>query len=179
MIQNGSFREDLYYRLSVVTLRVPPLRERRDDIPLLAEHFAEKSTRRYDLPARRIQPVSMDLLTAYNWPGNVRELENVMESAVVLSKGEEIGLNDLPENIRRQGSRIAKIHLEIPDDGISLEDVERELLARALEKADGNQSKAARFLNVSRKTLIYRMEKYGLVAPGNPNQPTEPEAVEE
>jgi len=177
MIQDGSLREDLYYRLSVVTLRVPPLRERRDDIPLLAEHFMEKSTRRYDLPALHLHPEAMDLLSAYNWPGNVRELENVIESAVVLSAGDEIGPNDLPENIRRQESRISKIHLDIPDEGISLEDVERELLARALEKTGGNQSQAARFLNVSRKTLIYRMEKYGLVAPENSGQTTEADSA--
>jgi len=178
MIQDGSFREDLYYRLSVVTLRVPPLRERREDIPLLVEHFLEKSTRRYDLPFRRIHPEAMDLLADYNWPGNVRELENVMESAVVLSASEEIAPKDLPENLRRQGSRIAKIHLDIPDEGISLEEVERELLVRALEKTGGNQSKAARFLNVTRKTLIYRMEKYGLVAPENSGQPADSESDE-
>jgi DNA-binding NtrC family response regulator len=179
MIQDGTFREDLFYRLSVVTLRVPALRDRRDDIPLLAEHFMEKSTRRYDLPARHLHREAMDLLTAYNWPGNVRELENVIESAVVLSTGELIAPEALPENIRRQESRISKIHLDIPDEGISLEEVERELLARALEKAGGNQSRAARLLNVSRKTLIYRLEKYGLIAVENPGQSAGADSAED
>jgi two-component system, NtrC family, response regulator len=107
------------------------------------------------------------MLVSYNWPGNVRELENVIESAVVLSKGEELTAEDLPEIVRRQESRISKIYLDIPDDGISLEEVERELLVKAIEKAKGNQSKAARYLNITRKTLLYRLEKYGLATPGN------------
>jgi two-component system NtrC family response regulator len=165
LVQDGLFREDLYYRLSVVTLRVPPLRDRREDIPLLVEHFVAKFCKRYGLPPRRLCPQAWEMLTSYNWPGNVRELENVVESAVVLSKSEELKPNDLPENVRRHKSRIAKIYLDIPDEGISLEEVEKELLVKALEKAAGNQSKAARFLNITRKTLIYRMDKYGLIPP--------------
>ncbi len=165
MIEDGSFREDLFYRLSVVTIPLPPLRDRREDIPLLAEHFLRKSSERYALRLRRLHPQALEMLVTYNWPGNVRELENVIESAVVLSKNEELSSEDLPENIRRQKSRIAKIYLDIPEDGISLEEVEKELLVKALEKAEGNQSKAARLLNITRKTLIYRMEKYGLIPP--------------
>lgn len=164
MIQDGSFREDLFYRLTVVTLRVPPLRERREDIPLLVEHFLSKLALRYGLSPRRVHPQTMELLMGYNWPGNVRELENALESVVVLSTKEEITPEDLPDNIRQQRSRISKIHLDIPDDGISLEEVEKELLVKALEKAGWNQSKAARFLNITRKTLMYRMEKYGLAS---------------
>jgi two-component system NtrC family response regulator len=163
MIEDGSFREDLYYRLSVVTIPLPPLRDRREDISILAEHFLRKSSERYALPMRRLHPQALEMLVTYNWPGNVRELENVIESAVVLSKSEELTAECLPENIRRQDSRIAKIYLDIPEDGISLEEVEKELLVKALEKAEGNQSKAARFLNITRKTLLYRMEKHGLV----------------
>lgn len=165
MVQDGSFREDLFYRLSVVTLRVPPLRDRREDVPLLVEHFLNKLTLRYSLSPRCVHPQAMELLAGYNWPGNVRELENALESVVVLTNKEEIAPDDLPDNIRQQGSRISKIHLDIPDDGISLEEVEKELLVKALEKTGGNQSKAARFLNITRKTLMYRMEKYGLVPP--------------
>jgi len=164
MVEDGSFREDLYYRLSVVRVQVPPLRERREDIPLLVDHFLRTFSERYGLPARRMHPQALGLLESYNWPGNVRELENVIESAVVLSKRDELSAEDLPENIRRQESRIAKIYLDIPEDGISLEDVEKELLIKALEKAEWNQSKAARLLNITRKTLVYRMEKYGLVS---------------
>lgn len=170
MVEDGSFREDLYYRLSVVTLRVPPLRERRDDIPLLVEHFIEKSCGRYGLPPRRLRPEALEMLTGYNWPGNVRELENVIESMVVLSKSEELTADYLPENITQQRNRVARIYLDIPDEGISLEEVEKELLLKALEKAEWNQSKAARLLNITRKTLIYRMEKFSLIAPADAPQ---------
>jgi len=179
MIEDGSFRDDLYYRLSVATLQLPPLRDRREDIPLLVEHFLGKCCERYGLPRRFLRSQALEILVSYNWPGNVRELENVIESAVVLSKSEELAPEDLPENIRRQESRVAKIYLDIPEGGISLEEVEKELLLKALEKAEWNQSKAARLLNVTRKTLIYRMEKYGLVAPAGVPEGSSSEAPEQ
>ena len=178
MIEGGSFREDLYYRLSVVTLRVPPLRERREDIPLLVEHFIEKSCGRYGLPPRRLRPEALEMLVRYNWLGNVRELENAIESMVVLSKSEELTADYLPENIAQQHNRVARIYLDIPDEGISLDEVERELLVKALEKAEWNQSKAARLLSITRKTLIYRMEKHGLIAPAGAPQESLPQAQE-
>ncbi len=167
MLEDRSFREDLYYRLTVIQLRIPPLRERRDDIPLLAEHFVAKFCQRYGLPPRRLSPSAVDVLTEYNWPGNVRELENVIESAVVLTKSEQISPGFFPENVRQEHVRVSQIHLQIPDDGISLEDVERELILKALEKCQWNQTHAARFLNITRKTLMYRMEKYGLIQPSH------------
>lgn len=167
MIEDGSFRDDLYYRLSVVKIQVPPLRDRREDIPLLVEHFLRKFSDRYELPARHFHQQALEMLESYNWPGNVRELENVIESAVVMSKKEELTSEDLSENIRGQQGRIAKIYLDIPEGGINLEAVEKELLLKALEKAEWNQSKAARYLDVTRKTLLYRMEKYGLVPPAD------------
>jgi two-component system NtrC family response regulator len=167
LLEDGSFREDLYYRLSVIQLRIPPLRERRDDIPLLAEHFVEQFCQRYGPPLHRLTPSAVDVLTEYNWPGNVRELENVIESAIVLGKGEQITPGYFPENVRQERTRVSQIHLQIPDDGISLEDVERELILKALEKCEWNQTRAARFLNITRKTLIYRMEKYGLFQPSH------------
>ena len=167
MLEDRSFREDLYYRLSVIQLRIPPLRERRDDIPLLAEHFVAKFCQRYGLPPRRLAPSAVDVLTEYNWPGNVRELENVIESAVVLSKSEQITPGFFPENVRQEHVRVSQIHLQIPDDGISLDDVERELILKALEKCQWNQTRAARFLNITRKTLIYSIEKYGLFQPSH------------
>lgn len=178
LIEDGSFRDDLYYRLSVVTLQLPPLRDRREDVPLLAEHFLRRSCERYGLPLRHLEPQALELLISYNWPGNVRELENVIESSVVLSKREELTPDDLPQNIRRQESRITKIYLDIPEDGISLEEVEKELLLKALEKAHGNQSKAARYLSVTRKTLIYRLEKYGLTTPTRVEEAQPPESEE-
>ncbi len=166
MLEDRSFREDLYYRLSVIQLRIPPLRERRDDIPLLAEHFVLQFCKRYGL-ARRLTPSAVDVLTEYNWPGNVRELENVIESAVVLSKSEQIIPGFFPENVRQEHVRVSQIHLQIPEDGIGLDDVERELIHKALEKCRWNQTRAARFLNITRKTLHYRMEKYGLCQPSH------------
>jgi two-component system NtrC family response regulator len=171
MIADKSFREDLYYRLSVVNLRLPPLRDRREDIPLLLEHFLLKSTGRYNLPQRRLDPRAIELLVNYNWPGNVRELENAIESCVVLSSKETITADDLPENIRRQEHRISQINLDIPDEGISLEEVEKELLLKALEKSAWNQSKATRFLNITRKTLTYWIEKYDLAPPNENTAP--------
>jgi len=152
------------------------LRERRDDVPLLLEHFIEKFCSRYGLPLRRLRPEVLEMLVNYNWPGNIRELENVIESMVVLSKGEELTADYLPENITQQRSRVARIYLDIPDEGVSLEEVERELLVKALEKAEWNQSKAARLLNITRKTLMYRMEKYQLVAPTGTSQEASPDA---
>ncbi len=176
MIEDRSFRGDLYYRLRVVAIHIPPLRERREDIPLLLHHFLWKSSNRYGLPPRHLQPRALEMLASYNWPGNVRELENVIESAVVLSKTEEITIENLPESIRRQESRIAKIYLDIPEDGVSLEEVEKELLLKALNKAQGNQSKAARYLKITRKTLIYRLEKYGLISPDRAETTEAPES---
>jgi DNA-binding NtrC family response regulator len=178
MVEDGSFREDLFYRLSVVIIHLPPLRDRREDIPLLTQHFLRRFSEQYGIAPRRLDAQAMDLLISYNWPGNVRELENVIESAVVMSKSEDLTAENLPDNIRHQESRIARIYLDIPEDGISLEEVEKELLLKALEKAEWNQSKAARYLNISRKTLIYRMEKYGLTSPTDTaNGSSEPSAI--
>ena len=176
MVEDGSFREDLFYRLSVVALRIPPLRDRREDIPLLVEHFLSKLTQRYNLSPRRVHPQVMEVLTNYNWPGNVRELENALESVLVLSTKEEITSADLPESIRRQETRIAKIYLDIPEEGISLEEVEKELIVKALEKSRWNQSKAARYLDITRKTLLYRMEKYSLTPPAGAVEDTTAQA---
>ncbi|MHB8846009.1 MAG: sigma-54-dependent transcriptional regulator [Nitrospirota bacterium] len=159
-VREGRFREDLFYRLSVVTLHLPPLRERKSDIPLLAEHFLKK----FNPEGGAIMSAeALSLLTAYGWPGNVRELENVMERASVLKRGSTIGANDLPEKLsRRAPEGAAGIILNLPDEGLSLEELERDLIVRALEKHSGNQTRAAEFLRITRPTLIYRMEKYGL-----------------
>ncbi len=162
-IEDGQFREDLFYRLSVVTIEIPPLRERRDDIPLLLQHFLKKHSARYQLPAPSLADDALDFLTRYEWPGNVRELENAIESLVVLGKSEVIRSEDLPSHIRTARSRISAISLNLPDEGISLEEIEKEIIVQALEKQQGNQTRAARYLNISRKTLIYRMEKFGLM----------------
>jgi two-component system NtrC family response regulator len=161
-IEDKEFREDLYYRLSVVTIELPPLREHREDIPLLLHHFLDKLQKRYNIPPLTVTEEALERLTQYNWPGNVRELENVTERLVVLSKTDTISEQELPDEIRSAETRIAGIKLILPEEGISLEEVEKELLLRSLEKFNGNQTHAAKYLNISRKTLIYRMEKYGL-----------------
>lgn len=159
MERRGAFREDLYYRVSVFPIDLPPLRERREDIPLLAEHFTQKYAAGGSVPQIG-QEVSRALYN-YDWPGNVRELENVIERALVLSRGEEIKPEHLPRKLL--GSKPAgSVRLSIPDDGIKLDELERELIIQALDKAKGNRSRAARFLGISRPTLIYRMEKHGL-----------------
>lgn len=177
-IEDGQFREDLFYRLSVVTVELPPLRERRDDIPLLLTHFLKKHCTRYKLPAPSISDEALELLTRYDWPGNVRELENVVEHAVVLGATETIRIEDLPSHIRSATSRVSSISLKLPDDGIDLEAVEKEILLQALEKNRWNQTRAARYLNISRKTLIYRMEKFNLVAPASSNPQADEESQE-
>jgi two-component system response regulator AtoC len=165
LVEDGQFREDLFYRLSVVTVSLPPLRERKEDIPLLVEHFLKKQCAKYQIPAVSVSDEALEVLGQHNWPGNVRELENVVEHLVVLGKGEVVRPEHLPADIRQRRSRIANISLKLPEEGISLEDVEKEILLQALEKHDWHQTKAARYLSISRKTLIYRMEKYGLTPP--------------
>lgn len=161
-IEDNEFREDLYYRLSVVTIDIPPLSEHSEDIALLLHHFLDKLQKRYGLPALKVSDEAVERLTHYDWPGNVRELENVTERLVVLSKSDTIAEADLPPEIRMKGPTVSSINLRLPEEGISLEEIEKELLVRSLEKFNGNQTQSAKYLNISRKTLIYRMEKYGL-----------------
>ncbi len=162
MIEDGGFREDLYYRLSVIPLDLPPLRERPEDVPELVQHFFARGKEKHNRADLVLPPALLPYFSGYRWPGNVRELENVIERLVVLSRGPEITLNDLPEPLRRERSPVEAIQLELPPEGISLEAVEKELILRALRKFKGNQTHAARYLDLSRKTLIYRMEKYGI-----------------
>ena len=162
MIEDDAFREDLYYRLAVVPLFLPPLRERKEDIPELVEYLFQKATERHGISGVRLTESIMPHLVAYRWPGNVRELENVLERLLVLSSHKSIGEDDLPEEIRRVQPDVSSFRLDLPDEGISLESVERELILRALERFKGNQTHAAKYLDISRRTLIYRMEKYGL-----------------
>jgi two-component system NtrC family response regulator len=169
-VEDGNFREDLYYRLSVITIELPPLRERRDDIPVLAVHFLKRYSERYNTARLTFEDDAMELLQKYDWPGNIRELENVMERLSVLATGHVIAAGDLPSEVRTSRSRISSIGLKLPDEGISLEEVEKEILVQALEKHQGNQTRAARYLNISRKTLIYRMEKFGLIERGSTEQ---------
>jgi two-component system NtrC family response regulator len=164
MVEDGTFREDLFYRLAVVPLYLPPLRERKEDIPEIAEHLFQKAKTQHGMQNLRVAPSVIARLSAHRWPGNIRELENVVERMLVLSNGQQITDQDLPAELRAVSHSPANssILLEFPEEGISLESIERELLLRALEKAGGNQTKAARYLDISRRTFIYRMEKHGI-----------------
>jgi len=141
---------------------VPPLRERTDDIPLLVDHFLAKHAVRLGRPQPSVDPEVASLFNLYAWPGNIRELENVVERALVLDRDGRIGRDDVPDRLRSEGPRLAGLRMELPDAGLSLEEVERELLLAALVKHDWNQTKAAAYLTISRSALIYRMQKFGL-----------------
>lgn len=162
MAEDGTFREDLYYRLAVIPLELPPLRERSDDIPELVQHFFVQAKEKQARPNLVLPPSILPYFTGYRWPGNIRELENVIERLVVLSRGDEITVNDLPDFLRRERATVEELHLDLPPQGISLEGVEKELILRALQKFNWNQTHAAQYLDISRKTLIYRMEKFGI-----------------
>lgn len=162
MIDDGAFREDLYYRLAVIPLELPPLRERAEDIPELVQHFFIKARAKMDRPNLVLPSALLLNFQNYRWPGNVRELENVIERIVVLARGDEISPGDLPDFLRRERAAVDTLQLELPARGISLEAVEKELLTRALAKFAGNQTHAAAYLDISRKALIYRMEKHGI-----------------
>ncbi|MCP3923461.1 MAG: sigma-54-dependent Fis family transcriptional regulator [Desulfobacterales bacterium] len=155
-IQNGLFRDDLYYRLGVIPLHLPPLRERKDDIPGLIEHFL----RTLDFPGGvKFSDEAISELMVYGWPGNIRELKNTVERCVILCKNSIINKEDLrlfPIKKQEAPSYIP----EIPDEGISLEEVEKSLIKKALEKAGNNQTKAAKLLKIPRHVLIYRLDKY-------------------
>jgi len=168
MLADGSFRDDLYYRLAVVAIRMPPLRERTDDIPLLVEHFLDKHGARLGRRPPAVDPDVYSIFNRYSWPGNIRELENVIERALVLDSDNVIRRDDLTDRLRLEEPRVAHLRMELPDNGLSLEDVERELLLAALAKHDWNQTKAAAYLNISRSALIYRMQKFGLERSGTP-----------
>jgi len=156
-VREGRFREDLYYRLNVIPIVLPPLRERRTDIPLLAEHFIKKYA---GGRTRSLSERALEALVSYYWPGNVRELEAALERALLLGERDEIQPEDLPAGVRAGLSALRGPQaLEIPESGIDLEALERSLVLQAVEKAGGNVSRAARLLGLSRRTLQYRLDK--------------------
>ncbi len=165
-VKEGRFREDLYYRLNVVNINIPPLRERKDDIPGLAEHFLAKFSGETGKKMEGIEPAAMDILARYDWPGNVRELENIIERAVVLEKGETVTTSSLPLTLRHEAEDTDVVKL--PEGGGTLTDVleelERQLIVKALKDNGGSQTAAAAALGLKRSTLRYKLEKYGLVS---------------
>jgi DNA-binding NtrC family response regulator len=164
MVEDGTFREDLYYRLTVVPLQIPALRERREDIPELIDVLLKRTRARHNLPDIRLSPAVVQRLTSYSWPGNVRQLENVIERLLVLATSDLVTELELPSELKHHPLNQGPLWFELPENGISLEAVEKELIVRALDRCHGNQTHAARYLDLSRRTLIYRMEKFGIIA---------------
>ena len=165
MMDDGRFREDLYYRLHVITVQLPPLRERRDDVPLLVQHFLEKYGEENNKKSLEITPDALDLLIDYDWPGNVRELENVIERAVVLSNGPRIDADLVPENVR-SSKRFQMPQFIVPPEGISFREVitdfEKRLIESTLEAAGGVQKRAAELLHIKPTTLNEMIKRHDI-----------------
>ncbi len=166
MAKDGAFREDLYYRLNVVTIRVPPLRERREDIPTLAEHFWSRFAAKNKKNVAGITPQAMDLLLRYPWPGNVRELENAMERAVILLQGEYISVKELPLAVQRLAGQPVSDAGPRPEEdlvaeSLTLAELEKRMILKILDETGGNKSEAARRLGITRRTLKLKLKKYG------------------
>jgi len=162
LVDEGLFRQDLYYRLRVVTLRIPPLRERKEDIPLLTDFFIERFSREYGRELKGMDREALQALMGYDWPGNVRQLQSVIERAVIMSEGEMITLRDVKDELTHKKSTPGTLEIELPDEGIIFEELEKALLRKAMEKANNVAKKAAELLGMSYKTFWYRWEKYGL-----------------
>ena len=165
-LADATFREDLYYRLAVIPIHLPSLRERREDISLLLHYFCYK----HGAGGVKFASDAMTVLNSYRWPGNVRELENLVERLLIMRSSDTITIDDLPDKIRAGGTVSGTTSnsgsvINLPDDGYSLEQLEREVVVEALERNLWNQTTAAKFLRIPRHTLLYRMEKYGIVAP--------------
>jgi two-component system NtrC family response regulator len=161
-LQEGRFREDLYYRLAVIPIELPPLRERIDDIPLLVRHFLKRFSTGSSVD---ISDAALEGMQAYSWHGNVRELQNAVERMVVLNNGEMLDLHHLPAKVRSTPTSSRSQVVTLPPEGYSLEALEKEVVVQALERNAWNQTRAAAFLQVPRHTLIYRMEKYDIKKP--------------
>ncbi|HET9157221.1 MAG TPA: helix-turn-helix domain-containing protein, partial [Myxococcaceae bacterium] len=152
------FREDLFYRLNVVAVTLPPLRERKSDIPLLVSHFIQKFAKDYGKPVRGLLPGTLNVLLRYNWPGNVRELENVIERAVVLTRGPDLTTDELPPALSGPRPSGAKPGGLIP--GATFREIEREAILQTLELVDGSTSRAAAMLGISTRKIQYRLKEY-------------------
>lgn len=163
MVDNQEFREDLYYRLNVIPISIPPLRERKEDIPLLIDYFINKYSLQMGKEKMEISEKALNMMINYNWQGNIRELQNIIERCVILSFGNVITEKNLPREITNAVYNIDKDFV-LPEDGILLEDVEKELIIQALERTEFNQTKAAKLLGISRHTLMYRIDKYNIMS---------------
>jgi DNA-binding NtrC family response regulator len=161
-IRQGRFREDLFYRLNVLRINLPPLRERGSDIALLADFFVRKYSTSSGLPLKEITRPALKLLMSYCWPGNVRQLESVIERGVLMAENDYIQPEDLPAEVHEEGSAGRRLNFELPLEGLSLEELERDLIVKAMERSGWVIAKAAPLLGMSYKTLQYRLEKFGI-----------------
>ena len=163
-VENGDFRKDLYYRLAVVPIHLPPLRHRTEEIPRLVEHLLRRQRERMHSDVEGVEPEAMQVLLAYSWPGNIRELENVLERALVLTEGPKISVEDLPEVVRRPapegpGIAIDGADLSVKRQGARLE---KHLIQLALDRTGGNKTQAAELLDLSPRALRYKVQEYGI-----------------
>jgi DNA-binding NtrC family response regulator len=157
-VKAGKFREDLYYRLQVMPIMLPPLRARRGDVPLLAAFFIDRFNAEFRKKIRGLSPAATQLLEQHGWPGNVRELRNAIERAMLLAEGDRLEASDLTTLTRS----VSPVQFKLPPEGVNIEDVERQLLVQALERSKGNQTQAAQLLGINRDQVRYRIEKFGL-----------------
>jgi DNA-binding NtrC family response regulator len=171
-VQEKKFREDLFYRINVIPVHLPPLRERGADIPIMANHFLQKFNKLKNKNVATITPEAMDRFLAYPWPGNVRELENLIEMLVVMKEEGTIGIDDLPPKIlnAQQGEEEPLVNIEMPEEGVSFNDIvsqfERELLVKALKKSGGIKNRAAKYLNLNRTTLVEKLKRFNMIESG-------------
>jgi len=178
LVGQGKFREDLYYRLNVIPIRIPPLRERVGDIPLLVAHFGQQFSQKKNKPSKRLSPAALESLSRYPWPGNVRELENLMERLIILTEGEVVEVEDLPQRFRQTDSLgIGGESIDFSPDGLNLpqalHELERRLIVKALEQSNWVKSRAAQLLHLNRTTLIEKMKKQQSFTP-RASLPTRP-----
>ncbi len=165
MVADGRVRDDLYYRINVLSIDVPPLRERREDIPVLIDYFLKKHTKNASRLISGLTPDTKKLMNEYSWPGNVRQLESAIERAILLSEGDLITTEDLPTEVRQDVGPASESAFKLPSEGINFEDVERNLITQAMEQTDYNITKAAKLLGLTFRTLQYRLEKFGIKKP--------------
>ena len=162
-VARGEFRQDLYYRLKVISVRMPALREHPADAVLLAQHFLQRFAQEFNHPLKKLSPEAQEALLRYGWPGNVRELRNAIERIVLLEAGEVVLPKHLPAEIQSGAARGGRRAVELPAEGVKLEDVERELVRLAVERAGGNQTQAAELLGIERDALRRRLQKFNLM----------------
>jgi two-component system, NtrC family, response regulator AtoC len=163
-VRQGRFREDLYYRLNVLPIPLPPLRERAEDIPLLVHYYVNTFNADFKKRIQRVTPDALERLKTHRWPGNVRELRNAVERAMLLGEGPELGVEDFAFTVGPSATRLSE-QIELPASGIDLDQLERSLVGQALERSGWNQTRAAAMLGLNRDQIRYRIEKFGLEKP--------------